>query len=315
MTGNVDARPQNIRRENHFVPAGLMRPWLWQDDQLRAYWWDRRRAVLRCKQLGVRAFCFQRDLLTTRNREGLTDQLERDFESIDTAGMVARDKLMKDRPNSLSVEQRRDFARLLMSLEVRRPRNVDYGRNAGQVLRRTIDADPEIIEAFHKQGIQESPSSWWDRESPNGFLHEQSFASIMRQLTDHPVTEQRLINATWKVLELGPNDGTFVLSDRPLIRSNGFLAYGAGWFWALALTPKNLFVATDGQKSMSEFLSLSRRRLGKLANTSSVRQAERFVFVLDSSHAHWLGKCLSNGALPAASVGQLGSRPISVEPI
>ena len=212
-----------------------MRPWLWQDDQLRAYWWDRRRAVLSCKQRGVRAFCFQLDLLTTRNREGLTDRLERDFESIDTPGMVARDRLLKDRPNSLSVEQRRDFARLLMSLEVRRPRNVDDVRNAAHVLRRTIDTDPEIIEAFLKQGIKESPSSWWDRESADGFLHEQSFANIMRQLTDHPVTGKQLINAVWKVFELGPSDGTLVLSDRPLIRSNGFFALGAEWFWRYPL--------------------------------------------------------------------------------
>ena len=49
---------------------------------------------------------------------------------------------------------------------------------------------------------------------------------------------------------------------------------------------------------MSKFLSLSKRRLGKLANTSSVAQAERFVFVLDSSHAHWLGKYLSIGVDP-----------------
>lgn len=273
-----------------------MRPWLWQDNHLRAYWWDQRRAVLRCKQRGVRAFGFQLDLLTTRNRKGLTDQLERDFESIDTPGMVARDKLMKDRPNSLSVEQGRDFARLLMSLEVRRPRNVDNVRNAAQVLRRTIDADPEIIEAFHKQGIQESPSSWWDRESADGFLHEQSFANIMRQLTDHPVTGKQLINAAWKVFELGPSDSTLVLSDRPLLKSNGFFAHGAGWFWALPLAPRNLFVATDSEQVMSKFLSLSKRRLGKLANTSSVALAERFVFVLDSSHAHWLGKYLSKGA-------------------
>ncbi|MGE0629505.1 MAG: hypothetical protein AB7O43_16975 [Hyphomicrobiaceae bacterium] len=138
----------NIRRENHFVPKGLLRPWLWADNLLRGYWWDPRRVRLECKEKGVGGFCFQLDLLTTQDRHGPSDQLERDFESIDTPGIAVRDLLLGSGVKGLSTIQRCDFARLLMSLEVRRQANVGKARLVSERLRQTIDDDPDILEAF-----------------------------------------------------------------------------------------------------------------------------------------------------------------------
>ncbi len=292
-------KASNTRRKNHFVPAALLRPWLWPDNSLRGYWWDPRQARLRCKEKGVGAFCFQLDLLTTRDRHGLSDQLERDFESIDTPGITARDRLLISGARSLSVEQRCDFARLLMSLEVRRPYNVGKVKVASKDLRRTIDDDPDILEAFIREGIVQTPSEWWDSQSIDGLLHERSFASMIRNLTDRPDVGKRLINANWHIVELGNHDGTFLLTDRPLMRTKGFFDESAGWLWTLPLTPKHIFLATNRQAVLDNINKSTRRRFCKQTNVSCAGQAERFVFAADVSHEHWVGKYLA--ATPAAS--------------
>lgn len=287
------SKSKNIRRENHFVPKGLLRQWFWADQNLRGYWWDIRHSTLQLKERGLNGFCFQLDLLTTHTKEGMSDQLERDFEAIDTPGCVARDRLLTNGAYSLSAQQRCDFARLLMSLEVRRPKNVGKFKSVVQDLRRKIDCDPEILEAFHNEDLSGSPAAWFDRESADGYLDERSFEEVLRRVVDHSATGLRLLNASWHVIKLGVNDGTLVLSDRPSELSKGVFSNCAGWVWALPLTPKSLFVATNDQGVLDEINSVSRRRLGMRVNTSSVARAEKFIFAADGSHGHWVGKYLS----------------------
>lgn len=260
---------------------------------MRGYWWNPRRSKLECKERGVRAFGWQLDLLTTHQAHGPSDELERHFESIDTPGMAVRDRLLKGGKMGLSVAQRCAFARLLMSLEARRPRTAERVRADAKGLRQTIDDDPDIQQVFRLNGITESPSVRWDRHSTDGFLHERSFANIMKDLADLPDVGERLINASWNIIELGESDGTFVLGDRPLIRINGILKERASWLYVLPLSPKHVFAATNSQAVLDEINHRTKRRFCKLVNISSAAQAERFVFAVDGSHAHWVGKHLS----------------------
>jgi hypothetical protein len=285
-------KQQKITRENHFVPRGLLRPWRWPDKKLRGYWWDQRRAQLRCKgHLGVDAFCFQIDLLTTRTRAGLSDELERTFEAIDTPGIAARDRMLSVGPASLSNEQRCDFARLLMSLEARRPHNVAKARTASQEVRRILDNDQEVVERLEAEGITQAPSDWWD-DTTQQILHEGAFARFVTDLANRADIGERLINSYWRVFDLSEMDGTLVLSDRPLFRSKGFLTEGANWYWLLPLSPKSAFLATNSLEVVRQIESQSTRRLRKHLNVSSAAQSERFVFSADGSHAGWVAKYL-----------------------
>ena len=53
------------------------------------------------------------------------------FGEIDTNGTAARDILLEHGPAGLTAGQRCDFARLLLSLDARRPFNVDKLRTEG----------------------------------------------------------------------------------------------------------------------------------------------------------------------------------------
>ena len=114
------------------------------------------------------SFCYQIDLLSLKKAHGFgRDAIERVFfGDIDTRGANARNALMKNGPGGLTVDQRCDFARLLLSLEARRPVNVDQLRTDGRAyLAKELDADPEIRRAMTEEGIGDDPSEYAENQS------------------------------------------------------------------------------------------------------------------------------------------------------
>lgn len=283
-------------RNHHFVPKLLLRPWLIEGSTsqsvLCGYWWDRRRKQMRCKRRGLNSFCFQLDLLSlSAHRQG-RDAIEKVFfGEIDTKGVIARDILLTHGPAKLTEDQRCDFARLLLSLEARRPVTVERLRADGPAhFARELDADPEIRAAMAEHGFDVTPSSYV--EDQLDWCFEDRSLAVIQELTDNPKVGQRLINAHWAVKDLGAHDGSLVLSDRPLIRIHGYDRPGATW--VLPLTPKAAFIAANDRSNLSRLLRLTAQRFAKRTNVSSASQAERFVFAVETWHERWLPKYLKH---------------------
>ena len=283
-----------VSREHHFVPKLLLRPWLVKkptgDEILLDYWWDPRSDSLACKTRGLDRFCFQLDLLSLKKHPLGRDAIERIFfGDIDTQGSLARDVLLNSGPSALSVDQRCDFARLLMSLEARRPANVERLRTEGSAtFRDDLDNDPDILREFDNHGIKVLPSDFVERILGRDL--EDGALTIVQRLVDNPNVGRRLINAHWDVRRLNSLSGSLTLSDRPLIRINGFDQTGAAWL--LPLSPDSAFIACNDKPNLTKLMRLSDRRFVKEFNRSSVRQTERFVFCIDKSHEDWIGRHL-----------------------
>lgn len=277
---------------HHFVPKFLLRPWLTRDaknqEVLLGFWWDRRRGSLSRKRRGLDSFCFQIGLLTlTAHRHG-RDAIERlFFGEIDDKGATARDILVASGPQRPTAEQRCDWARLLLSLEARRPPAVEKLRKEGSsFLTANLDDDPEIRAAMEEYGISQAPSSYVEQQL--GWRLEDRALGIIQRMVDDPAVGGRLINAHWAVRRLGRGDGQLVLSDRPLIRINGYNHPGA--VWVLPLAPSAAFIACNHPSNLGILQRLSGQRFVKETNRSSVNQAERFVFSVHDSDARWLSK-------------------------
>ena len=171
-------------RRHHFVPEFLLKPWV-VDGVLNGFWWDHREGRLSCRRKGAKAFCYDKDLFSAKRHEDGRDVLERKFfGAIDTKSAVARDRLLVEGSTSLDVDQRCDFARLLLSLEARRPVIVHRLREEGsRFLSDSLDSDPEILDAMEREGLSESPSQW--SEQHGGPLEDRALANI-QYLVDHP---------------------------------------------------------------------------------------------------------------------------------
>ena len=254
-----------------------MKPWASADGLLRGYWWDSRKGRLQCrKNLGPRGFCSEFDLLMLNGHDEGPDVLERGFfAEVDSDGCVARDLLLWEGSESLSNDQRCDFARLLLSLEPRRPEAARRLReDSPQELASILNRDPNFLRAMEAERLSLPPP------------HTTSEHMFIR-IVDNPKVGSRLINLHWRVVRLGPRDGTLILSDRPLVRFFGYDNPKAAWF--LPLSPKALFYAAY---SPIDFESLTHKRLAKCLNVDSVRQAQKYVFCVDDSHNRLLEKRL-----------------------
>ena len=270
--------------KHHYVPQFLLEPWA-ADGVLNGYYWNTWKGRLDCKQRGTRAFCRKIDLLTLEEHELGRDALEHVFfGDVDTKGSIARNRLLKDGPASLNIDQRCDFARLLLSLETRRPEVVRQLRAGRHYLAETLDSDSEMLHAMETEGLSGSPSAY---AAELGISLEDRALSNIQRLVDNPKIGGRLINSHWRVVHLGLYDGSLVVSDRPLVRLFGYDHPKASWF--LPLGPKVVFYAANNPE---DFDRLTPRKLAKSLNVDSVRQAQQYVFCVDESHSKLLEKHL-----------------------
>lgn len=285
----------NEARKHHFVPKLLLRPWVQPNasnqNVLCGHYWNEWHGQMDKKSKGLDGFCSQLDLLTLKSHNLGRDAIERIFfGEVDTKGAIARDLLLQSGPQSLTGEQRCDFSRLLLSLDVRRPVIVKKLRNAGtKSYRATLDNDPEILAAMSDAGIEETPSSYYEQQTGASF--EDIGVATIQRLVDNPKIGGQLINAHWYVKHLGEHDGSLVLADRPLIRIRGYDHPGGAW--VLPLTPKAAFIAVNHPENLKNFKRATPQRFAKLTNVGSTKQAECFVFSVDESHERWLGKYLA----------------------
>ena len=262
-----------------------MKPWA-IDGEVNGFWWDERRGQLSCKRIGPKAFCCENDLLMLGRHEEGRDVLERKFfGDVDTKGARARDRLVAEGPWSLNHDERCDFARLLLSLEARRPAIVHRLRDDGpQQLVEPIDGDPDIQSEMAKQELSGTASEFL---TERGFSFADRALSNIQSLVDDPRVVGRLVKMQWRVKHLDPSDGTLVLSDRPLVRYNGYDHPDAAW--VLPLNPKAAFYAVNSPRTLD---SMTPQRFAKLLNVDSASYAEKYVFCVDSTHKRLLRKYL-----------------------
>ena len=281
---------QQTSRRHHYVPRFLLEPWA-VNNALNAYYWDEWTGKVKCKRRGSKFFCNEPDLLTLKDKKHDSDALERIFfGDVDTKGAAARDQLVRGGASSLNEEQKIHFSGLLLSLEYRYPPIVQKLRDWGPELAKTLDDDEELVHSMKALGISGSPSNIV--ESPDSWFENKSL-SVIQRLVSSPKVIGDLLDLRWRVKRLGPQDGTLVLSDRPLVRFFGLDDPRVSWF--LPLSPKISFIAT---KIPQVFEGITHRRFGRLLNVNSINQVQKYAFCIDNSHRSLLKKRLPGGGNP-----------------
>jgi hypothetical protein len=282
----------NPAKRHHYVPEGLIRPWIWSEDvgKVRGYFWNTWRQALHCRDEGPKAFCCRPDLFTVASSTVAPDVIETDFFGIvDTAGIRARDILLERGPRALLDTERSDFIRLLLSLDARRPELVQKYRAYGKTLKTLIDADEDVQALAQKYGINQRPSDWF--EDYTGVLYEDEALSVIQTVSESPRIGNILMGCHWSIRHFSPGTSELTLSDRPLIRmgatiSNNFL-------WLLPLSPRSLLCISPRRDVIERFQNTRANEIIHDANENGVLQSDMYVF---SRQQHddrsWLAKRL-----------------------
>jgi len=282
-------------QRHHYVPKFILKPWLQErkPDQwtLRGYYWDEHSNKVRYRDRGVNAFCFGIDLLSLHGQRKNRAILEtRYFQHIDTKGSEARSLMLEHGPEALTGEQRCNFARLLLSLEARRPTNVQRLRtDVSEFFRTSLNDDPEIVAAMAAEGVVGSPSAF--AEQHFGVPLEDQAMLIIQRLVDNPRVGDVLVNAHWQLKRIKPDHGSLMLSDRPLVRTQGFDRDGT--VWLLPLGPHVAFAAANHRENARAIKKASPATFVYRSNISIAGQAEKYVFSTDDRHSIKLRRYLT----------------------
>lgn len=270
-------------RRHHYVPVFLLAPWVLHGE-LNGYWWNERKDALDYKKKGPKAFCNVMDLLSLRTHKNGRDALEAGFfQKIDEQGAAVRDYFLQNNVADLNVDQRIEFARLLFSLDMRREQIVERLRSDKQKYADGLNRDERIKAWMAHNGYEGDPASL--AEQVLGSLEDRALL-VIQKLVDNRDIGARLINAQWHVARVQPLDGTFVLSDRPLIRLNAFDHPNGAWI--LPLTPSVIFVAMNSPDDLVRLKRMTGQRLVKTINSLSANQSDRFIFSVEPGHARWI---------------------------
>jgi hypothetical protein len=286
------AATKSYSRKHHFVPEFMLSPWAtnWNRQRLLlAYSWNPHSNKLQGKRRGIGSVCFQLDLLTLHGRNVAPDLIEiEQFGEIDSRGAVARDVLLARSVAALTNEQRRDFAKLVVSLVIRRPQFISEVRSKGAWVADQMDSDPSALAITSLLGTTDPPSKFLERRTGE-LLEDRLLMRINTASYSHKVID-RLIDASWGLLRVESSGETLVLSDRPLLTVRSYNDPNAEWI--LPLSPTTAFVAFNNPTSLRQVGEMSTRRLAKAMNMQSAQRAERFVFSVNPAHERWLGKYL-----------------------
>lgn len=284
------------------MPRFLLRQWARRDIhgqmKILAHYWDNRRDQMRIFPGGENQFCYRDDLFTLNGNALGVDALERVFfKSIDDLGAAAHRKLVQGGVGNLTNDDRSDFIRLILSMDVRRPSTVDRLVSEGtRHFRNGVDQDPAILAEFERLGLGLRPSEYWEQ------VHGRSLADqsklLLQSLTNNPMAGDKLAKFDWLVRELEASEGTFVLSDRPLVRLHGI--DHPDTLWMMPLTPSAVLFISPRRDTLAAIVRRSSKSVRKLTNSDSAMQADRYVFSV-KPEGSWLARRLAHRAAHPAS--------------
>jgi hypothetical protein len=204
------------------------------------------------------------------------------FKPVDTRAAIAHQLMLAGKVNRLTNEQRVDWARFMISMQLRGPFALaEVKRLLEKLIRAQIDVPGDAdFEAIRKPGDPETLYEWTAKYEP--LVLEEAHKRMLPGLIDHEDIGQYLINMHWSVIDVSAATHSLLTGDRPFINTHGLKDPQTVVVFPLA--PDRLFIATNGIEQTRQVLAKSPSWLVRWANGHIVGCAVDFVIGTDDSH-------------------------------
>ncbi len=269
---------------HHYVPQFLLRAWAENtfDKKIEVFHLDQGRLTfsrLTPKYTGYEEdlYALSKPVVAGIDKQAIEKQL---LMRIDNSAARVRLMLEGQGLRGLSVEDRMDWARFLMSLRLRQPAIVDELRQgAAEHLRKSLAAQPEQYEEL--AGLENPPTleEWTEKNYPG--LIENFGMSFFHELVDNPRIGTKIISMKWWMWDFSDVPFDLLLADHPCIFTSGI--DNKNIILALPISPKRAFMATQEERVADTLRRQRPRDLAARLNESSVGQAVARVYARDRS--------------------------------
>ena len=264
---------------HHFVPQFLLRAWSegTGDGMIQEFRLDLESVLTRRR--APRATAFQNNLYAI-DRQELDDKSRQMIETkvlreIDNYAAQVRVKMEQYGLKSLSITERQDWARFLMSLRVRQPDVVSELRMEGaHTLRQSLQDDPVQYEALAEEDDAPTLEEWVEQHFPG--LIENFGLSCFPELVDNKEVGTKILHLHWCLWDFTDAKHELLLADNPCIFTGGIDA--PELIVALPISPTKAFLGTRGDQTAAMVRQQSPGTLVVRINESSVQQARARVY-------------------------------------
>ena len=281
--------------DHHFVPKFLLRAWSngASDGMLQEFRLDLE--GLPTMRRAPTATAFQDNLyaLTKPEVAGMSQQaIETDLMSlIDNYAAPVRVRMEQHGLKNLSITERQDWVRFLMSLRVRQPDIVSQIRAEGaHNLRQNLLDAPEQYEALAEEDDAPTLEEWVEQHYPG--LVENFGLSCMPKLVDNREVGTKILYLRWWLWDFSNAKHELLLADNPCIFTGGIDA--PELIIALPISPTKAFLATRGDLTAAKLRQQSPSTLVVHLNESSVLQAGARIYARTDAPKQFIGNRLTS---------------------
>jgi hypothetical protein len=278
-----------IPKNHHFTPIFYLTAWAGADGRVIRY--NRPRDMVEAKPRPLRRTGSAEHLYTLQGvppeRQAMIET--EFFKPVDDRAAVAHRLLLDGKLNALTVEQRSDWARFMMSMQLRSPFSLgELERLADKVMRETMAVDDAEFNAVRKAGDPATIYDWTAKHEPHVIAN--AHKTFLPGAVDHEELGQFLINMHWATFDLASAKHTLLTGDRPLVSTHGWK--DSRTVLMFPLSPTLAFIATNGMRQTLHVLGLNPSTFVSTLNDQVARCAVDFVIGRDASHLAFVEKRL-----------------------
>jgi hypothetical protein len=275
-------------QDHHYVPIFFLEAWCGSDGKLITY--SRRNAHAVASSRAPRGTGYETNLYSLeRVPTELKQFIEEQFMTprIDTPAAVIVEKIRANQFETLTNDERSDFARFLLSLRARHPDAIELAKNTGrEELIKMLARDPEEYVAAKNQTSPSTLVEWVQEKAPQ--LIETFGLSNLPALIANDKVAERVWSMPWWIHDLSAAD--LLLSDRPCLIQGS--AIQGECLIILPISPTQLFFACNQTKITDQIRSTRETELVKAVNKISVSSAAHRVFGTGRHHLPLVEKYL-----------------------
>ena len=205
---------------HHFVPQFLLRAWsegtsdgMFQEFRLDLEGLPTMRRVPKATAYQNNLYALTKPVVAGMSQQAVETDLLR---HIDNYAAPVRVKMEQHGLKSLSITERQDWVRFLMSLRVRQPNIVSKLRTEGtHNLRQSLLNDPEQYEALAEEDDAPTLEEWVEEYFPG--LIENFGLSYFPKLVDNREVGTKILHLRWWLWDFSNANHELLLADNPCI--------------------------------------------------------------------------------------------------
>lgn len=264
---------------HHYIPQFLLKQWAGPDGKVERY--TRPHKSVLHERVATKAAGFERDLYSIKDK---SIQLEDGFfKLLDQKAAIAHQKLL--RGIELTTEDKVNWIVFIRSMMHRTPSDIMAFKSAAvDYMARLL---PELERTYQSVRGSTDPETFEDYVATRKPHDDEKFAiqALPSILLNQNIIES-LLEMPWIVISFPKTKSTLLISDAPVIRSNGIKI--SGGHLAMPIGPRSLFFVHFDDYGKKHVLSMTERQLVAACNSEVVGRARTLVVSTDQSQTRFI---------------------------